>query len=196
MTTLNFPQSLYSDRGVEGGNIYRKLYVFYKDTQAGPVKKKVFDIILNKRITLSISADNASITIEENSSPMTNPLVTSTIRFETNSGDDPNQGRIEGGLFFNKDNTNPNCNCITSIEGFEYDKDNDKINPTSYPLFVASQNELILSIIGVDDIRAKTDGNYNETYSLEEQELSFMLKPIGAGPNLDILIEYKSLNPL
>lgn len=191
-TSVNYPQSLYFDREVNNGNISRKLYVFYKETSTSTViQKKVFDIVTNERIKISTNANSSSMTITENSAAISGALVKSTIRFETNEGESPNQGRIEGGLFSNEDSSNANCDCSTIIEGYEYDT--GTISPSSYPLFIANQDELILSIIGVDDIRAKTDGNYNETYALEGQELSFMLEPVGTGTNFNILIEY---NPL
>ena len=194
-TTLYYPQSLYFDKEIDDDlNIFRKLYIFYKDNPTGPVKETHFNITANQGITISISTepstDKPYISITENNHTIANQLVASTIRFETVEGPKPSRGLIEGGLFFNKDEDNSECNCSNTIKGHR--SLNDTINTHTYPMFIGKPGGFIVSIIGVDDIRAKKGGNYNQNYNLEGQELSFMLQPVGT--NFDISVKYGSID--
>ncbi|MBL4648403.1 MAG: hypothetical protein JKY03_01635 [Aureispira sp.] len=130
------------------------------------------------KITIDLTG---KMTIDHPASELTSYLVKSTILFEFDS----NKGEILGGKL-NYKCQDPTSNVHLCLNGeSSYSKD----------LTFGPKNELHLSIIGVDDIRARTQGGtptqYSQLYALRDQILFLKIAPIIGTSNNNIVVQYK-----
>lgn len=122
------------------------------------------------------------LTIDYPASELTSYLTKSTILFEFNS----NKGDILGGKL-NYNCQDPSNNVHLCLKGESSISTDLKFGP---------KDELHLSIIGVDDIRARTSGGgtppqYSQIYALHDQTLFLKIVPIIGTSNNNIIIQYK-----
>lgn len=191
------PQRIYLERVTDpntGDILQRKLWVVYpnpeypNDESLPPFLKA--DYLLTKIVNgqtiyygIKMAVDvTGKLTITYPASELTSYLVKSTVLFEfgTQRGD-VYAGKLD---YSCEDPTNDEHLCLKGESNI------------CRSLVFGPKNELHLSIIGVDDIRARSTGGgnvpkYSQLYAMHDQTLFIKVVPIIGTANSNIVIQYK-----